>query len=105
MSALSPSPCAICGSLEGRVVGRCGVVCRRCVADAASGIIGGPKHIAGPLTASDLCLLCGEPVVTQGNVAAFSGPYRICFACVRHVLELSNVLTDGTLSQIRIGGP
>lgn len=103
MKTSDPSPCALCGSLENRVVGRCGIVCRQCLAAAASGIIGGIRSSAGPMSASDLCLLCGEPVVAQGNVAVFSGPYRICFTCTRDALDFSNALTDGALSQVPMG--
>lgn len=57
------------------------------------------------MTAADLCLICGESVVTQGHVAVFSGPYRLCFACVRDALERANVLTDGAFSQRHVGRP
>jgi len=101
----SPPPCAICGSAGDRVVGRCGVTCRQCLAAAAAGIIEGNTAVKGPMTASDLCALCGEAVVAQGKVAAFSGPYRICFVCVRDALELSNVFRKDAFSQIPIGRP
>ena len=105
MKTPSPPPCAICGSADDRVVGRCGVACRQCLGAAASGFIRGAGSIGGPVTAADLCLICGESVVTQGHVAAFSGPYRLCFVCVQDALERSNVLTGGTFSQLPLGRP
>ena len=105
MKASSPPPCAICGSVNDRVLGRCGVACIRCMGAAASEFICGTGGAGGPVTAADLCLTCGESVVTQGQVAAFSGPYRLCFVCVRDALERSNVLTDGAFSQRPLGGP
>lgn len=101
----SPPPCAICGSVDHRVVGRCGVACHQCLGAAASGFIRAAESVDGQVTAADLCLICGESVVTQGQVAAFSGPYRLCFVCVRDALERSNVLTDGTFSQVPLGRP
>jgi len=103
MKSRSPPPCAICGSVDDRVVGRCGVACRQCLAAAASQFIRGAGSAGGPVTAADLCLICGESVVSQGQVAAFSGPYRLCFACVRDSLERTNALTDGTFSQLPLG--
>jgi hypothetical protein len=105
MKTPRPPPCAICGSTDDRVVGRCGVACRQCLGAAASGLIRGLEDGSGPVTAADLCLLCGESVVTQGHVAAYSVPYRICFVCVRDALERSNVLKDGIFSQIPMGRP
>lgn len=57
------------------------------------------------MTAADLCLICGESVMSQGQVAAFSGPYRLCLVCVRDALDRANALTDGTFSQIPLGRP
>lgn len=105
MQTPSPPPCAICGSTDDRVVGRCGVACRQCLGTAASRFIQGARSIGGPVTAADFCLICGESVVTQGQVGAFHGPYRLCFVCVRDALERSNVPTGGIFSQIPIGGP
>ena len=99
MKAFSPPPCAICGSVNDRVVGRCGVGCRQCLGAAASEIIRGDGSAGGPVTAADPCLICGESVVTQGHVAVFSGPYRLCFVCVRDALDRANVLTDGIFSR------
>jgi hypothetical protein len=104
MKTPDTSVCAICGSNAGLLRGRCGIACRKCIASAASGIIIGTSNTRGPLSAADFCLLCGESIVTKGNVAAFSGPYRLCFACVRDVLDISNELTDGVMSQVPIGG-
>ena len=103
MKVPSPPPCAICGSADDRVVGRCGVACSQCLGAAASEFIRGAVTTGGPVTAAELCLICGESVVTQGQVAAFSGSYRLCFVCVRDALERSNVLTDGAFSQRPLG--
>lgn len=105
MKAPSPPQCAICGSVDDRVVGRCGVACSQCLGAAASEFIRGAVATGGPVTAADLCLICGESVVTQGQVAAFSGPYQLCFVCVRDALERSNLLTDGVFSQRPLGRP
>ena len=105
MNASNPPPCAICGSVDDRVVGRCGVACHRCLGAAASVFIRGDSSTGGPVTAADLCVMCGESVVKQGQVAAFSDLYRLCFACVRDALERSNVLTDGIFSQRPLGRP
>ena len=99
MKASSPPPCAICGSATDRVVGRCGVACLQCLGAAASAFIRGSNSAGGPVAAADLCLICGESVVTQGQVVAFSGPYRLCFVCVRDALDRANALTDGIFSQ------
>lgn len=104
MTMPDTSVCAICGSNAGLVRGRCGFACRKCIASAAAGIIIGASNARGLLSAADLCLLCGESIVARGNVAAFSGPYRFCFTCVRDVLDISNELTDGVMSQVPIGG-
>lgn len=54
----------------------------------------------GPITASDRCLLCGDSVVANGNIAAFTGTYRVCFGCVRDVLDSSNELSSGVMAQV-----
>ena len=105
MKAPGPPPCAICGSVGNRVVGRCGVACHQCLGAAASAFIRGDSSAGGTVTAADLCVICGESVVKQGQVAASSDPYRLCFVCVRDAMERSNVLTDGVFSQRPLGRP
>ncbi len=77
-----------------------GRACRKCVGIAAAGMIERSLSPAGPMTASDRCLLCGDNVVFNGNIAAFAGSYRICFGCVRDVLESSNELSNGAMAQV-----
>ena len=97
-------PCAICGSGTDLIQGRSGRSCRKCIGAAAARMIERSLSSNGPMTASDRCLLCGDHVVSNGNIAAFTGSYRICFGCVRDVLDSSNEMSSGAMAQVPLSG-
>lgn len=76
-------PCAMCGTTTGnRVIDRTGCVCNACLARALESVVAGSGTQNPPtVTASDHCLLCGDPV-TSGSVVAVRGPYRLCGSCL-----------------------
>jgi hypothetical protein len=93
----STTPCALCGTTTAhRIVGRVGCVCVDCLGEAAKQAIAKqhvPKSIT--VTASDLCLLCGDEI-TSGNLAASRAPYKLCHGCLLTALESASDLPEGT---------
>jgi hypothetical protein len=85
------TPCALCGSVtRKRIQGRTGCACVDCLGEAAKQAISQADRSKKPsLTASDLCLLCGDPI-TRGNLAAARLPYVICHDCLKQALEAAD---------------
>lgn len=81
-------PCALCGTTNtDRVIGRTGCACTVCLGEAVKRTISGEGRRDPPtVTASDRCLLCGEPIVS-GKVVAVRRPYRLCGGCLVAALE------------------
>jgi hypothetical protein len=86
---MSMAACALCGSVDNdRVIGAAGCACLPCIATAMQAVVARqfdperPPHV----TASDRCILCGEPIVA-GFVAATRPPYCLCAQCLRDALE------------------
>ena len=85
------TPCALCGSISAhRIQGRTGCACVNCLGEAAKqAIIKADRPKQPRLTASDRCLLCGDPI-TDSNLAAARAPYVICHTCLLHALEIAD---------------
>ena len=97
----SAIPCALCGDTTGfRLVGRTGCACRACLGEAVKQAVCGDAHIPPTVTAGDRCLLCGE-AITCGNVVAVRGPYRVCAACLRDVVD--GALSHGDAAMRQVG--
>jgi hypothetical protein len=82
------TPCALCGTTTAhRVMGRVGCACDGCIGEAAKQAIAKEKMPKQPnVTASDLCLLCGDPI-TKANLVAVRSPYKICHDCLMSALQ------------------
>jgi hypothetical protein len=85
------TPCALCGTIAAnRIQGRTGCACVNCLGEAAKQAISKVNRSKQPvLTASDRCLLCGDPI-SDSNLAAARAPYVICHGCLIHALELAD---------------
>lgn len=81
--------CALCGADDRLIVGRAGVVCRRCLAKAVTSILEAQASDPSKLSASDRCLLCGEMSVSRGDYAAVRAPYSICATCMKDGLDMA----------------
>lgn len=94
-------PCALCGSNAHLVAGRTGNACFECLGEAAKQMLAKQNVPSKPsLTASDRCLLCGDPI-TSGFLAASRGPYQICHGCIVDAIE-SLAVPIGTESFIQV---
>jgi hypothetical protein len=94
-------PCALCGSnTADRVMGRIGCACSNCLGEAAKQVIAKQNQPMPPaVTASDLCLMCGDPI-TKGGLVAVRGPYKICHSCL--VSAVQEALPLGTTDFVQV---
>lgn len=95
-------PCALCGSLEAhRIIGRTGCACVSCMGEAAKQLVAKQdQRIPPTVTASDHCLLCGDPI-TKGQIAASRPPYVLCHQCILQAVEsVADFVPDGKFVQV-----
>lgn len=82
------TPCALCGTTtRNRIQGRFGCACVECLGEAAKQAIAKSKLVERPsVTASDRCVMCGDPI-TKGNLTATRFAYSVCHPCLVETLE------------------
>lgn len=79
--------CALCECRGDLIVGRTGVLCKSCLGKAVVSILDARTSDNSMISASDRCLLCGEPCVRGGDYAAVRRPYSICAKCMKDGLD------------------
>lgn len=89
--------CAFCCADDRLIVGRTGIVCKRCLAKAITSVLETQSSEMSQLSASDRCLLCGEISVSRGDYAAVRMPYSICATCMKDGLDMASGDVDSFL--------
>lgn len=79
--------CALCGTDGDLIMGRTGVACRRCIAEAITSVLVAKTSEYSRLTGGGRCLLCGDFAVQKGEYAAVRDPYAICAECMKDALD------------------